>query len=271
VKARLLYQDRDFDFVAGRPPGHEDLIRDLELTTLIEAMAAGDNFLAEVSAQVLLTCLYDPEAIRYRRQVLADCLAQPEVIRQMSAVATGALQDKRHLWGGYGGSYQSVSSNLSGAVGYLDAYVARLRQLRQIADGHAGKFRSGGLRTLFATLRRELDDEYFEEVADHLKQLRFRAGVLISAQLDRDNSGIGLVLRARGEGRRRWTERLGVGPRSAYSFAVPPRDEAGSQILADLTSRGVNLVANGRGCPAVDRPWKHTKSVLLLPEKYCWF
>jgi hypothetical protein len=244
VKARLLYQDRDFDFVAGRPPGHEDLIRDLELTTLIEAMAAGDNFLAEVSAQVLLTCLYDPEAIRYRQQVLADCLAQPEVIRQMYAVATVALQDKRHLWGGYGGSYQSVSSNLSGAVGYLDAYVARLRQLRQIADGHAGKFRSGGLRTLFATLRRELDDEYFEEVADHLKQLRFRAGVLISAQLDRDNSGIGLVLRAPGEGRRRWTERLGVGPRSAYSFAIPPRDEAGSQILADLTSRGVNLVAN---------------------------
>jgi len=244
VKARLLYQDRDFDFVAGRAPGHEDLVRDLELTTLIEAMAAGDSFLAEVSAQVLLACLRDPEAIRYRQQVLADCLAQPEVIRQMYAVATGALQDKRHLWGGYGGSYQSVSSNLSGAVGYLEAYVARLRQLRQIADGQAGKFRSGGLRTLFATLRRELDDEYFEEVADHLKQLRFRAGVLISAQLDRDNSGIGLVLRARGEGRRRWTERLGVGPRSAYSFAIPPRDEAGSQILADLTDRGVNLVAN---------------------------
>ena len=140
--------------------------------------------------------------------------------------------------------YQNPSSNLSGAVSHLEAYVARLRQLRKIADDHAGKFRSDGLRTLFATLQRELDDEYFEEISDHLKQLRFRAGTLISAQLDRDNSGIGFVLRAPGDTRRRWTERLGIGPRSSYSFTIPPRDEAGGQILEDLTSRGINLVAN---------------------------
>ena len=139
---------------------------------------------------------------------------------------------------------RTPSSNLSGAVSHLEAYVARLRQLRQIADDHAGKFRSDGLRTLFATLQRELDDEYFEEISYHLKQLRFRAGVLISAELDRDNSGIGFVLRAPGDARRRWNERLGIGPRSTYSFTIPPRDEAGGQILADLTSRGINLVAN---------------------------
>jgi DNA mismatch repair ATPase MutS len=74
--------------------------------------------------------------------------------------------------------------------------------------------------------------------------LRFRAGVLISAALDRDNSGIGFVLRDPGLARRRWTERLRIGPRLAYSFTISPRDEAGGQILADLTSRGINLVAN---------------------------
>ena len=244
MRAHLLYEDRDFDFGAALPPGHEDLIQDLELTTLLRAMAAGDKFLFEVSQKVLLTCLQDPEAIRYRQRVLADCLAQPEVIRQMYTVAADALQDKRRIWGSYGGSYQSPSSNLSGAVGHLEAYVARLRQLRQIADEHAEKIRSGGLRTLFATLHRELDDEYFQEIGDHLKQLRFRAGALISAELERDNSGIGFVLRAPGDARRRWTERLGIGPRSTYSFTLPPRDEAGGQILADLTSRGINLVAN---------------------------
>ena len=244
MKAHLLYSDRDFDFTTGLPAGHEDLIQDLELATLLVAMAAGDKFLYEVSAKVLLASLDDPEAIRYRQRVLADCLANPEVIRQMYAVAAGVLEDKRHLWGGYGGSYQSASSNLSGAVSYLEAYVARLRQLRQVADDHAGKFSSGGLTALFATLQRELDDEYFEEISDHLKQLRFRAGVVVSARLDRDNSGTGLVLRAPEQARRRWTERLGVGPRTAYSFTISPRDEAGGQILADLTSRGINLVAN---------------------------
>ena len=150
MKVHLLYEDQDFDFVARLPPGHGELIQDLELTTLLQAMAAGDKFLTEVSQQVLLACLRDPEAIRYRQRVLADCLAQPEVIRQMYDVAVGALQDKRHLWGGYGGSYQTASSNLSGAVAHLESYLARLRQLRAIADEHAGKFDSDGLRALFA-------------------------------------------------------------------------------------------------------------------------
>ena len=243
MKAYLLFRDQDFDFGADLPPGHQDLIQDLELTTLLQAMAAGDKFLYGVSTKVLLASLDDPEAIRYRQRILADCLAQPEVIRQMYAVATAALEDKRHIWGGYGGSYQTPSSNLSGAVNALGAYVARLRQLRQIADDHAGEFRSDGMSALFATLQRDLDDEYFEEISYHLKQLGFRAGVLISAELGRDNSGINLVLRA-GDARRGWKERLGIGPRTSYSFTLAPRDEAGGQILADLTGRGINLVAN---------------------------
>ncbi|MGH3221783.1 MAG: MutS-related protein, partial [Streptosporangiaceae bacterium] len=242
MKVYLLHRDRDFDWGAGLPPGHEDLSADLELNTLLKAMAAGDKFLLDVSAKVLLAGLHDPEAIRYRQQILADCLDKPEVIREMYAVAVGAFADKRQLWG-YGGSYQTPSSNLSGAVAYLEAYVARLRQLRKIADDHAAEFSSDGLRTLFATLQRELDDEYFEEISDHLKRLRFRSGVLISAELDRDNSAVGFVLRA-GDPRRRWTQRLGIGPRTTYSFTLAPRDEAGGQILADLTSRGINLVAN---------------------------
>ena len=138
MKVYLLYRDRDFDNRAALPPGHQDLIQDLELTTLLRAMAAGDKFLFEVSAKALLASLHDPEAIRYRQRVLADCLAQPDVIREMYAVAVGALEDKRHLWG-YGGSYQTPPSNLSGAVRHLEGYVARRRQLRKIADGQAGR------------------------------------------------------------------------------------------------------------------------------------
>ena len=245
MKVHLLHEAQDFDFQAGLPAGHEALIQDLELTTLLQAMALGDEFLADVSRKVLLASLQDLEAIGYRQRVLADCLAQPEVIREMYTVAVGALQDRRHLWwGGYGGTYQSPSSNLSGAVGHLEAYVARLRQLRKIADDHAGKFQSEGLRALVATLQHELDDEYFEEISYHLRQLRFRAGVLISAELDRDNSGIKFVLRTSDDARRPWKERLGMVPRSSYSFTLAPRDEAGSQILADLEGRGINLVAN---------------------------
>ena len=244
MKVHLLFEAADFDFAAGLPPGHEDLTQDLELATLIQAMAAGDRYLTDVATRVLLTSLHDPAAIRYRQAILTDCLAHPEVIRDLYAIATGAQQDKRTLWSHYGGTYQNPGSNLNGAVTYLEAYVARLRELRAIADTHYQEFRSAGLTTLFATLRSDLDDAYFAEVSDHLQRLRFRAGVVISAELDRDNSGINFVLRDPGAARRNWIERLGIGPRSSHSFTISARDEAGAQILADLTDRGINQVAN---------------------------
>jgi DNA mismatch repair ATPase MutS len=244
MKVHLLDVTRDFDFDADLPAGHQDLIQDLELPTLVRAMAAGDPFLAYVSTRVLLASLSDPDAIGYRQRILADCLTHPQVIRDMYAIAVAALHDKGRFWTTYGASYQTPSSNLSGAVSHLERYVPRLKQLRIIADQHADGFGSDGLRSLFATLQRELDDDYFEEVRQHLYLLRFRAGVLISAELGPDNSGIGFVLRAPGNVRRRWTHWLGIGPRTSYAFTVAPRDEAGGQIVEDLRSRGINLVAD---------------------------
>jgi len=241
MKTHLLHHDQDFDFAAPLPPNHEDLIQDLELATVLHAMAQGDKFLFDISARVLLTPLDDPTAIVRRQAILADCMAEPDIIREMYGIAVAALEDKRHLWG-YSSQYPSAI--LSGAIQQLEASVVRLKDLRKIADDHAERFHSDGLTALFRTLQRELDDEYFGTITSHLKQLRFRDGVLISAQLDRDNSGIGFVLRSAGDTKPTWKERLGLGPRSTYSFTIPPRDEAGAQALSDLTGRGINLVAN---------------------------
>jgi hypothetical protein len=241
VKAHLLYPDADFDFMAELPPGHADLIQDLELVTLLTAMAGVDKFRRDVSARVLLTSVTDPGVIRYRQEILADCIAYPDVIRQMYDVAVGALRDKRGVWGFF--SSRNPSTILSGAVNQLDVLVARLRQLRRLADEHAGSFRSAGLTALVSSVQSDLNDEYFDTVAAHLRQLRFRDGVPISAQLDRDNSGITYVLRS-GSTRRGWREWVGIEPRSVYSFTLHPRDEAGAQALSDLTARGINLVAN---------------------------
>jgi DNA mismatch repair ATPase MutS len=241
VKAHLLYSDQDFDFTAELAPHSEDLIQDLELGTVLGAMAAGDRFLFDISRRVLLSSLADISAVRYRQQVLADCMAESGIIRQMYGIAVGALQDKRALWGFWGS--QSPSSILFGAISQLEVLIVRLRELRQVADDHAGKFSSAGLVTLFRSLQAELDDEYFETLSRHLKRMRFKNGEVMSAQLSRDNSGINYVLRS-GDARRSWKERIGIEPRSIYSFTIAPRDDAGAQALSDMTSRGINLVAN---------------------------
>jgi len=241
MKAHLLYPDRDFDFEAEPPPASDDMIQDLELSTLLHTMAAGDNFLLDISTRVLLAGLTEPEGIRYRQHVLADCMAEPQVIRTMYDITVAALQDKRRAWGFFSSQYPT--SILSGAINQLEVLIVRLRELRQIADEHAAKFRSPGLTALLQTLQLELDDDYFETLSNHLRELRFRNGELMSARLDRDNSGIDYVLRS-GQARRGWKERLKIEPRSVYSFSIPPRDEAGAQALQDMASRGINLVAN---------------------------
>jgi len=241
MKAHLLYPDQDFDFAAGLPPNSADLIQDLELDTLLAAMAAGDKFLYEISAKVLLASVTGTAAICYRQDVLGDCIEQPDVIRQMYGIAVAALQEKRQIWGFL--SAQFPSSILSSAVSQLEVLIARLRDLRQLADDHVAKFRSEGVVSLLHTLQRELDDDYFDTLSSHLRKLRFRNGELISAQLDRDNSGINYILRE-GNAKRGWKERVRIEPRSVYSFTIPPRDEAGGQALQDLVNRGLNLVAN---------------------------
>jgi DNA mismatch repair ATPase MutS len=241
MKAHLLYPDQDFDFAPGLPPNSADLIQDLELGTVLAAMAAGDKFLYEISTKVMLASVTDVSAIRYRQAVLGDCIAEPEVIRQMYGIAVAALQEKRQVWGFL--SAQFPSSILSSAVNQLEVLIARLRDLRQLADDHVAAFRSEGVVSLLHTLRRELDDDYFDTLRAHLKKLRFRNGELISAQLDRDNSGINYILRE-GDAKRGWKERVRIEPRSVYSFTIPPRDEAGGQALQDLVNRGLNLVAN---------------------------
>jgi hypothetical protein len=241
VKAHLLFRDRDFDVTADLPANTDDLFRDLEITAVVQAMANDDKFRYDVSGRVLLASLTDPDDIRYRQRVLADCIAQPAIVRQMYEIAVGALADKRQVWGFW--ATQRPGSILSGAVSQLEVLIRRLRQLRQIADDHADKFASDGMVTLLRSLQADLDDEYFETLSAHLRQLRFRSGELISAQLGRDNSGINYVLRS-GITRRGWKERVGIEPRSVYSFSIPPRDDAGAQALEDMTSRGLNLVAN---------------------------
>ena len=200
MKVYLLYRDQDFDFEAGLPPGHEDLIQDLELNTLLR----GDGRRRQVPARgVHARCCSpacdDPEAIRYRQQVLADCLAQPG----------GHPRDVRGRGRRPGGQAAPLGRLRRQLPEPLVQPLGRGQPPGRLCGPPQAaaedrrrprrEFRSDGMRALFATLQRELDDEYFEEISDHLKQLRFRAGVLISAELGRDNSGIGFVLRAPGD------------------------------------------------------------------------
>jgi DNA mismatch repair ATPase MutS len=241
MKAFLLYPDQDVDLQQPLPSNAQALIQDLELTTLFNAMALGDPFLFEVAKKVVLSSLTDLDNIRYRQQILQDCLDNAAVIREMYTLAVEAIASEKKVWGFF---RDYPSGILHRSIEVLELFVGSLRKLRQMADAHAHRFMSVGCTTLFAMLQRELDDAYFATVQEHLKTLKFRRGVLMSAKLGKGNKGTNYVLRTPPDQPQRLIERLFAERPPTYSFTIAERDESGARALSELQDRGINLVAN---------------------------
>ena len=242
MKVFLMYRGQDFDLEQQLPPNEAALTQDLELNTLFNAMALGDKFLYDVARMGLLTSLADPDAIRYRQQVLADCLDQSAVVRQIYDLTVEAIEAQRKIWGFWAKSPDSI---LHHSIQVLELLTKHLKKLRKIADDVAGRFHSEGFVRLFAMLAHELDDDYFETIAEHLRELQFRRGVLISARLGVGAKGKDyILLRPRAMRWRDWFPLVSTNGRSGYTFHIAERDESGSKALADLRGRGINLVAN---------------------------
>ena len=242
MKAFLMYRDQDFDLERRLPANVPDLTQDLELEALFEAMASGDGFFFDVARQAVFSSVTDADTIRYRQDVLKDCLKNPSIIRHMYALVTGVLDARRkHFWGL---TSRYPSSILYDSVGLLGLYMDMLKQLKAVADAEAHKFTSEGFTTFFAMLRKELADEYFAVVQDHLRELQFRGGVLISAQLTRGNVGDDYTLRKPWNRRQAWYKRIFSQKLPGYTFYIADRDEAGARALRELKDRGINLAAN---------------------------
>lgn len=262
----LMYKDRDFDLQQNLPWNEQDLTQDLELNILFNAMAGDDEFLFDMARKAILCGLRnDLDTIRYRQNVLEDCLRNPSIVTDIYDIVVESIEkEKTAYWGLFSKRPFAI---LYRSIEVMQLFVHQLRQLRLIAEKAAGKFQSEGFTAFFAMLRKELDDEYFARVQDHLETLKFRHGVLISAALGKGNKGANYVLRELQGGKQSWIQRILAylppdletvqtiekvmsrvqqffANEPPHTFYIHPRDESGARALAELNDRGINHVAN---------------------------
>jgi len=239
------------------PDGDADLTQDLELETLWRAMAGGDQFLYEMARRVTLSSLRDPEEIVYRQQVLADCLEHAEVVQELYELAIEALGSEREAGSLWSGAMPDFILHRS--VRLLNLYLGRLRRLREIADEHAGRFRSPGFTRFFARVREELADDYLAAVERQLRDLELRRGVVQSAELGTGDKGRRYVFH-RPPSEPTWKERLRPGRQPpSHTFELHPRDEAGFRALKEIQARAINRVADAAGQSA-----DHVQSFFIM-------
>lgn len=237
MKAYLMYHDRDFNMKATPCFGKDTLIADLELKRIITNMSRGDETVAAACSAALFCPLLSIEEIRYRQETLQDALRNPEAVRKLYNITVETFKRKRSTWHWLSTS-QYLSSTFSGAVGLLQIYTEMLMELRAVADKSLNGFKSEGFIHLLTMLQQELDNNYFEEVQDHLAELKDNDGMLVSATLGSWNQGVGYVLRRKNRKGfwRRW--------RFAPSFALAPRDDAGATDLGKRRDRAINEATN---------------------------
>ncbi|MEJ2481020.1 MAG: hypothetical protein P8Y78_12815 [Acidihalobacter sp.] len=244
MKVHLLHPDRDFDLEATLPPLAAETRQDLELDTVCEAMADGDDFILQVARQALLSSGgNDVETVLYRQRVLEDCLNAPEVVRELYAGVLEALDTERQsmrLWA-FG---HSPASLLYRGVRLMEMLLERLTAFRALAERNAECFESAGLRRFCDMLRRELDDDYLATIAEQLETLQFKHGMLIGARLGDANKGSDYALK-QAPAPAGWLERLLPGKGfDEFSFRIDARDQAGHNALSELRDRGVKTLAD---------------------------
>jgi DNA mismatch repair ATPase MutS len=258
MKALLLFRNRDFDphFLQQERfrrepeinwhqqlPAHtRALVQDLELDTLLRAMGGDDEFLLEVVRRALLSGFQnDVDTVLYRQAALQDCLKNPEAALAFYNLTVEAIEiSRKHSWGM---STHYPGSLLYNALDLLESLSVMLRKLRDLAAAQAGRFVSEAFRKLFATLAKELDDDYLLTIQRYLVDLKFRRGVLLSAELGDWNESTNYVLRlVRGKDPT-WFQRLLGKKLPGYTFELHERDEAGARILGNIRERAISRVA----------------------------
>ena len=165
VRAHLMFSDRDFRAAHEPRVGERGPDRGPRADTLWAAMARRRHDHPAVGARGSLDGLTDPEQIRYRQAVLADCCSQARR-RPRDLRARGAGRRR-------GDARSTAACSATAAKGCCDARSAcsscLSRSLQTAARDHRSRtptsFALTGSRASSTTLRRELDDAYFDEIA----------------------------------------------------------------------------------------------------------
>ena len=240
MEVRLIHPDGDPDLPA--PPFAEDLVADLGLAALFEAMAEGEELrYRAVREGVLAAANPDPRAIPYRQAVFQDVLAHPEAVAELDALARETLEQVQRSHFGF--TWRTPGAVLFGALEAMEALLVGLRRLRDWALTARAGFSSPGFRALFERLEAALPDAFFQEAEDELRRLRDRRGVWAGVRL-----GEGLL----GRDHRPLAEPPGpggllgrwLGGRApVHRVVVAERDVAGARALGALSDRALAPLA----------------------------
>lgn len=213
------------------------VVEDLRIRSLVDVLAAGDEYVRQVLTAALTKPLADVSAITYRHAVIIDFDENPEFLRALYDLTTSAARIARLTTG----RAPESQSRLRLALRPMGELLDHVRRLRQLTQQYLPACRSPGLRRLAALLAERCDDEFLNEATSALRTLSEEGGVCFSASLGHGLHLADITLHPSPPARRSRLRRGGRG--EASGFDVLTDTDGRMSEFAEFSSRATGRVA----------------------------
>lgn len=261
MQTHLMFENKDFDpekiLIAREtryrpeykpdlnillPWNYSDLILDLNLETLLDAMADGDNFIYETILVAILNPLQNISDIKYRQEILKDCLNNHAMIRNAYRLTLEVIEKYKEL-SYWSSRFETPQSIVFQARRKLKFFASKLLELRNIFENNEINFNSTGLNKLIKIFKVELTDVYLSEISNLLEEIEFNNGILINARLGYGNKITEIVLQEPENEKKSWLKKFFNINRQVYFYKIPPLDETGIRSLSELRNKSLYNVS----------------------------
>lgn len=243
MRIHLMFRDHSFVLKDAAPWNSEQLLEDLDLKPILEAMAGKDEFIGKVVSGALLSGVGDTDTVLYRQEALKDALANPQPVRQAYEALTASIEEgrKKVFWI----TNKTPGSVLFDSVLVLEVYLQGIDRVREIFLKNGSSFVSQAFRGLLASFTNHFNREYTEEVRSHLSELEFPHGLDVRVTLGAE-AELAQYTPLRPKRRRlRQVLPLVGGPR--YTWSLPERDDAGAEELENMRNLALDRLARAAG------------------------
>lgn len=201
MKPFLLFEQYD-DHLHKKISNENDLMEDLNLQIIFDAMAGEDSFLSNTAKSVVLNSLTDIGTIIYRQNVLKDCLNNRSAINEIYDIATATLEEAayyREFTKPHYAKVVSAAVKVADSAGLLEILAANLYKLRELIHLYEKKFHSKGMMTFCNKQTAFLTDDFFQKVNRHItefKSISEDGNVKIGSGIGNGMKGTGHILRS---------------------------------------------------------------------------
>lgn len=154
-----------------------DMVKDLNLSVIFNAMAKRDETIYATCQQVMLTPITTESLLKFRQQMVNDAIHNFEFYEEVYRLANSAVTDFEKNKIRKGGSNTGQIYDTLQMILVLVNYLKKLKSLMQSKDAE----KSDGMMKFAKQLREHYSDEFIEELSDMAEHMAFlmRGGRLV--------------------------------------------------------------------------------------------